>query len=361
MVVSHPAVLPVNQLVYAELAKRGWSVHVVVPHSWEGDYGDRLIVPTPLETLKGSYSPTRVLLPGKVQRHFYLTDPFKWFRRLSPQFLFLEQEAFSISALQWGLAARAARVPFAIQMDENLDRRLPIAARAIRSQVLPHVQFVAARSHAAAALATSWGARGDVPLIPHHIPGWEVPDRQSHATFVVGFAGRLVPQKGLATLVDAVRMLKDPVELLVVGDGPRRRWLESQDLGGSRLRVLRGTSHDDMASAYVQMDALVLPSITTPTWAEQFGRVLVEAMWCGTPVIVSSSGEIPWVIRTSGGGEVFAEGDAADLARIIERYRSESALRLRYAENGRRGAGTLYSVPSVATALATAIRGGSGD
>ena len=48
------------------------------------------------------------------------------------------------------------------------------------------------------------------------------------------------------------------------------------------------------------IDLLALPSLTTPRWAEQFGRVLVEAMARGVPVVGSSSGAIPEVIGDAG-------------------------------------------------------------
>ncbi len=56
---------------------------------------------------------------------------------------------------------------------------------------------------------------------------------------------------------------------------------------------------------------LALPSRTTPTWKEQFGRVIVEALWCGVPVVGSDSGEIPWLIELTGGGLTFPEGEPA--------------------------------------------------
>ena len=58
-------------------------------------------------------------------------------------------------------------------------------------------------------------------------------------------------------------------------------------------------------------EVITLPSLSTSYWLEQFGHVLIEAMSCKTPVIGSSSAEIPKVIGDA--GFVFKEGDADDL------------------------------------------------
>ena len=80
------------------------------------------------------------------------------------------------------------------------------------------------------------------------------------------------------------------------------------------MRVLERSRPRPDADGYAQLDVLVLPSRTTPTWKEQFGRVIVEALWCGVPVVGSDSGEIPWLIGLTGGGLMFPEGDHAALA-----------------------------------------------
>ena len=125
--------------------------------------------------------------------------------------------------------------------------------------------------------------------------------------FTIGYAGRLVQSKGLMDLLAAVRRLDAPVELLLIGDGELRAQLDGQPIPGSRVRVLNELRHEEMASGYAQLDVLVLPSRTTPTWKEQFGRVVIEALWCGVPVVGSDSGEIPWLIELTGGGLTFPE------------------------------------------------------
>jgi len=82
------------------------------------------------------------------------------------------------------------------------------------------------------------------------------------------------------------------------------------------------------------MDVLVLPSKTMPTWKEQFGRVLIEAMACQVSVIGSSSGAIPEVIGKA--GLVFKEGNAADLRAKIEQLKSSPKVRKELAQKGYR-------------------------
>ena len=68
-------------------------------------------------------------------------------------------------------------------------------------------------------------------------------------------------------------------------------------------------------------------------WKEQFGRVLIEAMSCGVPVLGSGSGEIPHVIGDA--GLIFPEGDVATLRIAIARIATAPALRADLARRGR--------------------------
>ena len=100
----------------------------------------------------------------------------------------------------------------------------------------------------------------------------------------------------------------------------------------------------------------MLPSLSTPVWEEQFGRVLVEAMWCGVPVIGSDSGEIPWVIESTGGGLVVREGDVGALRAAVVRLRDDPTLCRELARRGGEQAMARFSVESVARELDVALR-----
>ena len=141
------------------------------------------------------------------------------------------------------------------------------------------------------------------------------------------------------------------MELTFIGDGELRSQLEGQTIPGSRARVLSGIGHAEMPRAYAQLDVLALPSRTTPTWKEQFGRTIVEALWCGVPVVGSDSGEIRWLIELTGGGLVFAEGDRAALAAQLAKLRAAPELRRELAAAGRAAVERLFSVPAATDRL----------
>ena len=373
LVVSHPAVVGVNQEVYRELQRRGWSVTIVLPSRWRSEYSGQTMMPQALEGMEQSLRPTRVALRGRPQRHVYLTRCRALGARVKPDVAFLEAEPYSLAATQWASALRRLDVPFGVQCYENIDRSLPAPVRLLRTKVLRQAAFVAARSDSARRLVRSWGAQGEIGFAPPAVPSWgwdlheDAPDapreegdrhpEDHRRPFTVGYAGRLVESKGLIDLLAAVRQLDAPVELLLIGDGELRPQLESQAIPGSRVRVLSGLSHERMAEGYAQIDVLALPSRTTTTWKEQFGRVIVEALWCGVPVVGSDSGEIPWLIGLTGGGLVFAEGDSRALAAHLYTLRESPELRQELAGRGREAVERLFSIPRATDQLERLLAG----
>jgi glycosyltransferase involved in cell wall biosynthesis len=257
-----------------------------------------------------------------------------------------------VPALQWGSECWRRGIPWGVQGDENLDRPLPWPAKAIRAFTIPRIAFFAARSPGGAEMLRRWGATAPIDIVPHTLPEWTPPRRPERGVFTIGFAGRLVEAKGVRDLIAAAAELPFPFRLLVVGDGPLREELQRAPLGRGTLDLRVGVRSDAMPPLYAEMDVLVLPSRTTATWAEQFGKVLGEALLCGTPVVGASSGEIPWVIETTGGGWVFPEGDVAALASALSGLHDDPNLRRSLADAGRRGVERHLSPRVAAKALA---------
>jgi glycosyltransferase involved in cell wall biosynthesis len=146
-------------------------------------------------------------------------------------------------------------------------------------------------------------------------------------SFVVGFVGRFVQEKGLLTLFQALVTLKDKSwKLLLLGRGELQAELikiSTENHIQERLILVESVPHDEVANYINLMSTLVLPSettykfktLTSAGWKEQFGHVLIEAMACQVPVIGSNSGEIPHVIGDA--GLVFPEGDVQALANCL--------------------------------------------
>ncbi len=106
----------------------------------------------------------------------------------------------------------------------------------------------------------------------------------------------------------------------IAGDGPERAALERQaaELGiADRVCFTGVLSPHDAERVVGALDVLVLPSRTWPNWAEQFGRVLIEAMASDVAVVASDSGAIAEVVGD--GGLLVPEDDVPSLARAIER------------------------------------------
>jgi glycosyltransferase involved in cell wall biosynthesis len=171
--------------------------------------------------------------------------------------------------------------------------------------------------------------------------GWSADDA------VVGFSGRFIPEKGIATLLAAFAHSTRRWNALFVGGGTLTPELESLRLRHpSRIRVVRDVGHDEMPSYLRAMDVLCAPSRTTPKWREQFGRMLIEAMACGVPVIGSNSGEIPHVVADA--GVVIPEDDQAQWTETIDRLVGDAALREDLARRGLDRARTQFAWPIVA-------------
>ncbi|HZW26321.1 MAG TPA: glycosyltransferase family 4 protein [Gallionella sp.] len=145
---------------------------------------------------------------------------------------------------------------------------------------------------------------------------------------LLGFLGRLVPEKGILLLLEAVQRLEQANwRLLVVGSGPLEAEIEGkwQEVLGERLLFRRAVPRTEVTDYMKALDILILPSYGTPRWKEQFGLVLAMAMMAGVPCVGSSSGAIPEVMGP--GGLVFREQDAADLASVLERLLADTDLR----------------------------------
>jgi glycosyltransferase involved in cell wall biosynthesis len=223
---------------------------------------------------------------------------------------------------------------------QNLQRNYPLPFSIGERWALNAVDYAIVGTDSAADIWRAKGYRGPLAVIPQFgvDPSVFFPaeKRVAGRGFMIGYAGRLVAEKGVDLLIRALAQLPGMWRLEVVGQGSERESLErlvrSLNLA-DRVSFTDQIPSTRMAAFYRELDVLVVPSRTKANWKEQFGRVITEAMACGVPVIGSDSGAIPGVIGD--GGLIFPEDNAAALLDCLRRLMQDEVLRCQLAENGR--------------------------
>jgi glycosyltransferase involved in cell wall biosynthesis len=192
------------------------------------------------------------------------------------------------------------------------------AQRALYRRWSRHIDVVTALSASSATLLEAGG------LGPVEVIGNGVAPRPARPPLgdppVIGFAGRLVPDKGPDLLLEAFLEVADrhpTARLVLVGDGPLRATLRARaDAAGVGDRVAlpghlpREEVERILDPAWVQ----VVPG----RWAEPFGTVTLEAAVRGTTVVATDVGGPGELVRTAGLGTVVAPGDVRALAAALD-------------------------------------------
>lgn len=142
--------------------------------------------------------------------------------------------------------------------------------------------------------------------------------------FVIGFFGRITYEKGIHILIDALEMIKNYKWTLLIDEFDIYKSKFQENIHNQIVRsglinrvVSVNPKHDEMGNFINSVDVVVMPSISTSTWEEQYGRIAAESMACGKLVVASISGALPMLLN--GRGILFDEGDAECLSNILKR------------------------------------------
>jgi glycosyltransferase involved in cell wall biosynthesis len=367
LVVSHPCTTPINQQIYAELEQQtGWKISLIIPDRWKDEFGNTLEGGT-WPGLRAKIDRVPVWKNGHIVLHVYKRNWSSFLRKNRFDAIYVHNEAYALAAAQICLAnARTIKAPFGFYSAQNILKQYPPPFRWLERMVYNKSAYAFPITEAVEEVLFAKRFRGSstvcaLPLDPAiYRPRGADEDRRliprAEDEVVIGYVGRIVEPKGLRTLAAALPSLRDlRWKLVVIGKGDFEDFFQQLLADGGvadRATFLGFVPHEETPRYLSAFDTLVVPSETQPNWKEQFGRVITEAIACETPVVGSSSGEIPNLIRKSGGGLIFPERDPVEFAKTLRQILTQNDLREKLGETGRKWVEKEVSLSAVANKMA---------
>jgi glycosyltransferase involved in cell wall biosynthesis len=341
LMISKTFVASTSQRKLEELAQcPGIELTLMTPPYWQSDDGSKQVL-EPLFTNGYRMIITPMVFNGHFHIYYY-PQLKKIMREVRPDIVHIDEEAYNFATFQAMRLARQHKIPALFVAWQNIYRNYPPPFRQLELYNYRHAHLALAGNLDVAEVLKRKGFHGPIHILPlsvdpaiYHRTEPRV-QRSTGAPFTIGYLGRLVEPKGLTQLIEALPGLPEYCRVVFIGHGPMKS--ELQALAAHLGVANRVTFKDAVPPQHVplemqQMDVFVLPSLTRPNWMEQFGRVLIEAMACETPVIGSSSGEIPRVIGDA--GLIFPEGSAQELRARIRQLLDDPDLYAQLAASGR--------------------------
>jgi glycosyltransferase involved in cell wall biosynthesis len=346
--------------VSRELARRGYEVDVayILPGEFEAEYRGfaHRVVQVPRmsfgRSLRRAGDLPRSILAGARLRPDVVYDNVLWslpwstgVAALSRAGLVGHMHGFHESepaTVQRHLMLRVAK-HFVACSSFARDQMLDVGIRADRITVA--MNGVAPADYPAGGLPERASARSALGLRPD--------------SYVLAFLGRINPDKGLAPLLEAVRQSanKDEIEVLIFGRALDDDYLASVKRLGEGIACHWHAAAADVLTPYYAADLVVVPSL----WKEPFGRVAVEALATGRPVVASRSGGLAEIFTGEFERFLVEPGDAAGLAQAIDSLRdwrtSEPELAARCTEHVCRNFNIATMIDKVEEQLNLAARG----
>ncbi len=336
-------------------------LRVLVPNRWK-EYSKWRLADLP-EHASFTGEVGKVIWPWSGPAQWYL----HWYPGLPKLLREFQPDIIDIWEEPWGLVSaqtcwlRNRLVPHAkiiTETEQNINKRLPFPFEQIRSYTLKQADFAIGRNAEAIEVLQAKNYQGPAQVVPNAVDidlfrpldRAECRRKLGLSGFVAGYIGRLVEEKGLLDLLACLPQCPDNVHLLFVGSGALQEELETRvaEMGMThRVRFLANRPMQELPQIMNALDVLVLPSRTTASWKEQFGRVIIEANACQIPVIGTNSGAIPEVVGKA--GLIVPEQDPAALARAIAQMQTEQLHKM--GQIGREQVERSYSWEQVASAM----------
>ncbi len=351
LVVDHTAVFSIDRELYYWLEDQYHiDITLMVPRRWHEHSQNLIAVDDTLLNLVRSST----IFTGRAHRVLYVALS-KYLKIIKPHILLVNAEPENFLAWQATLLRNhispTTKLIFISWRNIDYKRgsfpyKFSFLNKVCEDYVLKHADHCIAYNNTARDIFKRKGFNNITAIPPSVNTKVFTKTNNTHSpTFVIGYIGRLIKEKGVDILIKAVKDLQFDYRLLIVGDGVEKQPLTElvHKLGiDNHVDFFSSSLHSDIPNHLNLIDVLVLPSFTGKFWKEQFGRILIEAMACEVPVIGSDSGEIPSVIGDA--GLIFEEQSVEDLKNKIQLIYENKILRKDLINKGLERVKTKYSV-----------------
>ncbi|MDA7857976.1 glycosyltransferase family 4 protein [bacterium] len=345
LIISHNYIHKIPRSKLHELAKIGnIDLSVIVPKKWKFKPQGYIVSPENNDKSYKLYS-LRTIFHNNETKYFYL-NLLPYLKKIKPDIIHVEQGAKAFVHFQTLVLKRIfapkAKVLFFTWANIPYKIKHPFWWFIERFN-LKHSDYAICGNEDATRILRIRGFKKPIKVLP--LWGTEIYERENVSdlkrklglnSFVIGFVGRFVRAKDILLLLKAAAKIKENWQMLLVGKGELKEEIIklSEELNIKERVIFVDVVPQKEIPKYLNcMDVLVLPSLTTAKWKEQFGHILIEAMACGVPVIGSTSAEIPNVIGDA--GLIFKEGDVDDLYRKLVLIMNDKGFREELVKKGK--------------------------
>ena len=340
VILSHRAADPGQRSRYHAMASQGCHIWLAVPHEWHpahrmepfrtqsSDDGKLRIVPV---HVRGS-------LPGNVPARWNTRTLSRLLRDVRPDIVQIEEAPHTQVAAVATALARRLSLPTVVVVGDSVPPPGSIMQRRYARQTLRGASGLIAANGVVGRRFTEFGSTRPLAVIADRAvrPPLQ-PVQPTDDDFVIGFAGRLVHERGLDILFQACVSVHGIWHLNVVGSGPEQERLENlaERLGiAARVSWVGGRPASEWHHVWPTLHCLVVPSRTTDAWYDTGGHHVLEAMAHGVPVVAARTGVLPDIVGD--GGMTVPENDSAGLAEAIRELQRHPDRRRSLAQAARR-------------------------
>ena len=357
LMISKACIVGIYQRKLEAIAQQGVELCVLVPPSWKDERGEQQLE----RVYTNGYTLTAIPIRfnGNFHLHHYPAIG-RHIRDFQPDIVHIDEEPYNMATWQALYHAKRVNAKSLFFSWQNIKRDYMPPFSWGEQWVFNNIDYALAGTDDAGDVMRAKGYRGRVAIIPQFGTDgrlFQPAESYEKRPFTIGFIARIVPEKGIEVLLRAVTQLAGDWHLRLVGGGPAvdemRALTQSLNIA-DKVAFAGQLPSTDLPAEYHKIDALVLPSLTRPNWKEQFGRVIIEAMASGVPVIGSESGAIPTVIADA--GLIVPEGDTTALAQSIQQLMDNPALRAGLIQQGRERFLTHFTHESIAQATVAVYR-----